>query len=65
MRALLRRWLGPDPRLLLLREWLQAYSDAMDDAANEGRAARAPDGDDYNEVWSEVMFRLDRILGDR
>jgi hypothetical protein len=55
----------PDPRLVSLRDWLQRYSDRLDDTANGGRNARSPDGDDYNEVWSEVMSRLDRILGDR
>lgn len=45
-----------------LRHRLRQHDDKLNDTANDGRKAVPPDGDDYNELYSEVMLVLDRIL---
>jgi hypothetical protein len=45
------------PILAALRR-ARLYDQTMSDTANDGRNARAPDGDDFNEVFAEVMHCL-------
>lgn len=41
--------------LQFIRDAVKAYDDKLDDAANSGKDARPPNGDDYNEITYLVM----------
>jgi hypothetical protein len=47
----------------LARE-VKAYDDTLDDAANGGRNARPPDGDDYNALLEIIRRQIPAESGD-
>lgn len=52
---LLSNPLDPLAALEAIVDKINTYDDKMGDAANDGRSAQPPDGDDYNELYSIVM----------
>jgi hypothetical protein len=57
MREILN-FLRHGPIIIAALRAIRAHDDKLNDASNDGRDARAPDGDDYNAIFTSAAEAL-------